>query len=177
MQELVKSWAVISRAGDETKSLGGIGHMLRTRTRWIHSQEGHRVEPTGEAQERQTTAHLKAVHLVGKQSALLKIWSLTWYIWLKLSRNGRFWSPCLPSLSPNLKLHAQSLHSELYDVSIIFQRWPSMHNRQCKARPKGLSHPTGVQGHAPPPSPHLDKKIGHCSLPIMWLHAFWGIST
>ena len=74
MQALVKSGAVISRAGDETKSLGGIDHMLRTRTRWIHSQEGHRVEPTGEAQERQTTAHLeahnsgrvggKAVHMV-----------------------------------------------------------------------------------------------------------------
>ena len=51
--------------------------MLRTQTRWIHSQESHRVEPTGEAQERQTTAHLeahnsgsvggKAVHMVGSK--------------------------------------------------------------------------------------------------------------
>ena len=51
--------------------------MLRTRTRWIHSQEGHRVEPTREAQERQTTAHLEALnsgrvggktfHLVGSK--------------------------------------------------------------------------------------------------------------
>ena len=29
-------------------------------TRRMHSQEGNRVEPTGEAQERQTPAHLEA---------------------------------------------------------------------------------------------------------------------
>jgi len=39
---------------------GWSGHMLFKETRWIHSQEGHRKEPTGEVPERETPAHLEA---------------------------------------------------------------------------------------------------------------------
>ena len=53
------SRASTSRAGDNTKSLE-LDWPHAEKTKHIHSEEGHRVEPIREAQESQTPAHLKA---------------------------------------------------------------------------------------------------------------------
>ena len=45
------------RARDETKSFG-LDRPCVEETRWTCSQEGTGVEPTGEAKERETPAHL-----------------------------------------------------------------------------------------------------------------------
>ena len=46
------------RERDETVSLG-LDRSHAEETRWTCSQEGTKVEPTGEAEERETPAHLK----------------------------------------------------------------------------------------------------------------------
>jgi len=54
-------------------------------TRWIHSQEGHRVEFTGEVQDSQTQAHLEAYQNggVGGEKA-----HTTGSTWLKIGSGG-----------------------------------------------------------------------------------------
>ena len=56
--------AATDRTGDKTKSLG-LDRPHVEETRWRCSQEGTRVEPTGEAEERETPAHL-ATHENGR---------------------------------------------------------------------------------------------------------------
>ena len=50
--------AATGRRGDKTKSLG-FDWPNAEETRQIHSKDNHRVDPTREAQERETPTHLK----------------------------------------------------------------------------------------------------------------------
>ena len=52
------------RARDKTKSVG-LDWPPTEESRWIYSQEGHRVDSTREFQERETPAHLE-VHKNGR---------------------------------------------------------------------------------------------------------------
>ena len=56
---MVPSRAATGRAGDKRKRLG-LERPHAEETRLIHSQEGERVKPTGEAQDRQTSALMEA---------------------------------------------------------------------------------------------------------------------